>query len=75
MDRPFTFLVSSNWKSEEHTFKIMNISEKLCLQWNEFQSNASTTFKELRNESDFADVTLVCEDNQPIEVHKVILAA
>ena len=53
----------------------MNISEKLYLQWNEFQSNASTTFKELRNESDFADVTLVCEDNQPIEVHKVILAA
>ena len=41
----------------------MNISEKLCLQWNNFQSNASTTFKALRNESDFADVTLVCEDN------------
>ena len=68
-------LASSNWKAEEHIINIMNISEKLCLQWNNFQSNASTTFKELRNESDFADVTLVCEENQPIEVHKVILAA
>jgi len=31
-------------------------------------------FKELREERDFFDVTIVCEDNQ-IQAHKVILSA
>jgi len=49
-------------------------TEKFCLKWNDFESNVSAAFKDLREEKDFFDVTLACEDSQ-IEAHKVILAA
>ena len=52
-----------------------NMSEKLCLQWNDFQDNVRSAFGNLREDSDFADVTLACEDGHQIEAHKVILAA
>ena len=52
-----------------------NMSEKLCLQWNDFQDNVTNAFGNLREGSDFADVTLACEDGHQIEAHKVILAA
>ena len=48
--------------------------EKFCLKWNDFESNVSTAFQELRENRDFFDVTLACEGNQ-LEAHKVILAA
>ena len=48
--------------------------EKFCLKWNEFESNVSTAFRELRDDKDFFDVTLACEGNQ-VEAHKVILSA
>ena len=51
------------------------MSEKLCLQWNNFQDNVKSSFKELRKSSDFVDVTLACEDGHQIEAHRVILAA
>ena len=51
------------------------MSEKLCLKWNDFQENVNTAFGSLRQDNDFADVTLACEDGQQIEAHKVILAA
>ena len=51
------------------------MSEKLCLQWNDFKENINSAFRSLRDEVDFADVTLVCEDGQQVEAHKVILAA
>ena len=53
----------------------MQNSEKLCLQWNEFQSNIRSAFGELRKDQDFADVTLACEDGQQISAHKVILVS
>ena len=49
-------------------------SEKFCLRWNDFESNISTAFRELREEKDFFDVTLACDDNQ-VQAHKVILSA
>ena len=54
---------------------MMNTSEQLCLKWNDFQNNINTTIKALREDTDFADVTLVCEDGEQIEAHKVVLAA
>ena len=51
------------------------MSEKLFLQWNDFQENIKRAFGHLREENDFADVTLACEDGQQVEAHKVILAA
>ena len=35
----------------------------------------NTAFGNLREDNEFADVTLACEDDQQIEAHKVILAA
>jgi len=49
-------------------------SEKFCLRWNDFETNISTAFRELREEKDFFDVTLACDDSQ-IQAHKVILSA
>ena len=51
------------------------MSEKLCLKWNDFQENVNTAFGSFREDIDFADVTLACEDGQQVEAHKVILAA
>ena len=51
------------------------MSEKLCLQWNDFRENVDSVFKRLRNDNDFTDVTLACEDGQQMDAHKVILAA
>ena len=50
------------------------MSEKLCLQWNDFEDNIKSAFGNLREDNDFADVTLACEDGQQVEAHKVILA-
>ena len=49
-------------------------NEKLCLKWNDFQTNLQTSFQELRGDTDFTDVTLACED-QSLQAHKVILSA
>ena len=56
------------------TAKMQN-TEKLCLQWNDFKENINEAFRELRCDTEFADVTLVCEDGQQIEAHKVVLAS
>ena len=50
-------------------------SEKLCLQWNDFKENITSSFRELREDREFTDVTLACEDGQQIEAHKVVLAS
>jgi len=52
----------------------MGSSEKFCLRWNDFESNISVAFRELREDKDFFDVTLACDDDQ-IQAHKVILSA
>ena len=49
--------------------------EKLLLQWSDFQENIKSAFANFRDLSDFKDVTLVCEDGQQVETHKVVLAA
>ena len=53
----------------------MQNSEKLHLQWHDFQGNLKAAFGLLRNDREFSDVTLACEDGGQIETHKVILAA
>ena len=49
-------------------------SEKFCLRWNDFERNISSAFKDIRDEKEFFDVTLACEDEQ-LQAHKVILSA
>ena len=52
----------------------IEMSEKLFLQWNDFQENIKGAFGNFRKDENFNDVTLVCEDGQQVEAHKVILA-
>ena len=54
--------------------KSFNMTEKFCLRWNDFENNISVAFRELREDKDFFDVTLACDDEQ-IQAHKVILSA
>ena len=49
--------------------------EKLCLQSNDFRENVSSAFGDLRQDKELTDVTLVCEDGQQVEAHKVVLVA
>jgi len=44
------------------------------LKWNEFEANIGVAFRELREDKDFFDVTLACDEEQ-IQAHKVILSA
>ena len=50
-------------------------SEKFCLKWNDFQQNIVASYHNLREDPDFSDVTLVCEDNHEIEAHRIVLTA
>jgi len=52
----------------------MATPEKFSLKWNDFESNISVAFQELREDKEFFDVTLACDDNQ-VQAHKVILSA
>ena len=49
--------------------------EKFCLKWNDFQTNVSTSFRKLREERDFLDVTLVSDDEVHISSHKLVLSS
>ena len=51
------------------------MSEKFFLKWNDFHSNISKSFIQLRHEDDFYDVTLVSDDQDQISAHKVVLSA
>ena len=42
----------------------MGSSEKFCLRWNDFERNISGAFRELREDKDFFDVTLACDEEQ-----------
>jgi hypothetical protein len=61
---------------EQKKIIIMGSSEKFCLQWSSYESNISSSFRELREDSEFFDVTLCCDNGIDIvQAHKVILAA
>ena len=48
--------------------------EELCVRWNDFESNFSVAFRELREAKELFNVTLACDEDQ-IQAHKVILLA
>ena len=49
--------------------------EKFSLKWNDFESNASKSFRNLRKEDHFYDVTLVSDDEHLVPAHKIVLSA
>ena len=52
----------------------MASGEKFCLRWNDFETNISTAFREIRDEKDLFDCTLSCGPRQ-LQAHKLILSA
>merc|ERR1712115_29450 len=59
--------VGNNLLPEEHG--------KLRLQWNEFDTNIRGYLRILREDQRLFDVTLVTDDGQHIQAHKIILSA
>ena len=59
----------------ESLTKITYSSEKFYLKWKDFQQNIVSSYHDLRKDSEFCDVTLVCEEDKQIEAHKIILTA
>ena len=51
------------------------MSDKLCLKWNDFDSNVCKSFGKLRNEEYLHDVTLVGDDHTQLSAHKLVLSA
>ena len=49
-------------------------SEKFCLRWNDFERNISSAYRDIREEKEFFDITIACDDEQ-LQAHKVILSA
>ena len=47
--------------------------DKFCLSWNSFRENISSSFGQLREDKEFTDVTLACEDGRQVETHKLVL--
>ena len=50
------------------------MSEKFCLRWNDFEGNLSSAMKDLKDDEDFLNVTLVAGEGQ-VEAHKLVLSA
>ncbi|XP_055680372.1 protein abrupt isoform X4 [Lutzomyia longipalpis] len=48
--------------------------QQYSLKWNDFQSSILSSFRHLRDEEDFVDVTLAC-DQRSFTAHKVVLSA
>ena len=48
---------------------------EVCLQWNNFRTHSNTLFGTFRGKANFTDVTLVCEDGQQVEAHRIVLSA
>lgn len=52
----------------------MGSNEKFCLRWNDFESNISVAFRQIKEEKDLFDCTLSCGARQ-VQAHKLILSA
>ena len=48
--------------------------EKFNLTWSNYQAMISRSFSKLRNETDLSDVTLICDDQEYIAAHRVVLS-
>ena len=60
-------------KDKLQLHKMHSSKEKLHIQWDEFTINIPAALRELRNDKDFTNVTLVSDDGQRVEVHKFVL--
>ena len=49
--------------------------EKVFLKSQKFQEGISLSLQKFRADGDFSDVTLLCEDGEKFDAHRVILAS
>ena len=49
--------------------------EKFCLRWNDFESNLSGAFQEVREEKELYDMTVACDGGGEFPAHRLVLAA
>jgi hypothetical protein len=49
-------------------------AERFNLTWDQFEASVGNSFRDLLNDKDFTDVTLVTEDDEHIKAHKVVLS-
>ena len=52
----------------------MDVNQKFCLKWNNFQSSVTSVFDNLRQDEELVDITLCCE-GQKIKAHRMMLSA
>ena len=45
------------------------------MNWSQFTGNIVTNFRNFRDGQEFADVTLVCDENKQVKAHKVVLSS
>ena len=51
------------------------MSDKFNVKWNDFQNSLARTFRLLRYEEEFFDVSLVSDDQKMMSAHKLVLSA
>ncbi|XP_055626122.1 longitudinals lacking protein-like isoform X1 [Toxorhynchites rutilus septentrionalis] len=69
----FRRINNRNGYGYQHTGTMAD-QQQYFLKWNDFQTNMVTSFRHLRNEKSFTDVTLACE-GQTCKAHKMVLSA
>ena len=53
----------------------MSNMDKFCLNWNGYDTNIRESFRKLREDQRLSDVTLVTDDGQHMQAHKIITPA
>ena len=51
------------------------LQDNYSLKWQNFHQSLASTFKDLRTDDEFLDVTIACDVDQQIQAHKVIISA
>ena len=51
------------------------LQENYSLKWQNFHQSLASSFKELRSDDEFLDVTIACDEEQQVQAHKVIISA
>ena len=68
------FHVIDRYLRGDHGPVMAALVENYCLRWNDYGPNITEGLRALREDKDFFDVTLACEDAH-IPAHKVVLSA
>ena len=54
---------------------MMAVSGDYLLEWSDFRDNLASTAEALRHDNVFTDITLISEDLQDFQVHRVVLSS